>query len=213
MGKNKIGGKSVKVLVFCAKGFETMEFSAFIDVLGWARNDYGYDVQVETCGFTKQVVSTFGVPIVVDQTIDHIDPTAYDALAIPGGFEEFGFYEEAFDERLLALIRAFEAQHKIIATICVGALPLGKSGVLCGRTATTYHLKDGYRQKQLAEFGVAVINEPVVVDDNIITSYCPQTAPYVAFALLRKLVGEQKTAIVQRAMGYLDENGKNPEAL
>lgn len=201
----------MKVLLFCAKGFETMEFSVFVDVLGWARNDYGYDVHVETCGFTKQVVSTFGVPIVVDRTIDCIDPMEYDALAIPGGFEEFGFYEEAFDERLLDLIRAFEAQHKIIATVCVGALPVGKSGVLRGRTATTYHLKDGYRQKQLAAFGVSVVNEPVVVDDNIITSYCPQTAPYVAFALLRKLVGEQKTAVVEKAMGYLDENGKNPE--
>ena len=37
----------MKVLVFCSKGFETMEFSAFIDVLGWARNDYNYDINVD----------------------------------------------------------------------------------------------------------------------------------------------------------------------
>ena len=48
--------KKMKVLVFCAKGFETMEFSVFIDVLGWARNDYGYDIQVETCGFQKETI-------------------------------------------------------------------------------------------------------------------------------------------------------------
>ncbi len=30
-----------KVLVFLAKAFETMEFCVFIDVLGWARVDYG----------------------------------------------------------------------------------------------------------------------------------------------------------------------------
>lgn len=35
-----------KVLVFLAKAFETMEFSAFIDVLGWARNDYGHNLSV-----------------------------------------------------------------------------------------------------------------------------------------------------------------------
>ena len=27
--------------------------------------------------------------------------TDYDALAIPGGFEEFGFYEEAFSEEMV----------------------------------------------------------------------------------------------------------------
>lgn len=30
----------MKVLLLLAKGFETMEFSAFVDVFGWARNDY-----------------------------------------------------------------------------------------------------------------------------------------------------------------------------
>ena len=133
---------------------------------------------------------------------DEIVVDEYDALAIPGGFEEFGFYEEAYDERLLDLIRAFNEQNKIIATICVGALPLGKSGILNGRKATTYHLKDGYRQKQLAEYGVSVINERIVVDGNVITSYCPQTAPDVAFELLKKLIGYEKMQIVRQAMGY-----------
>lgn len=192
----------MKTLLFCAKGFETMEFSVFIDVLGWARNDYGYDVTVDTFGFTKQVYSTFGVPIIVDKTIEEICAEDYDALAIPGGFEEFGFYEEAYDERFLNLIRDFDAQGKPIAAICVGALPLGKSGILKNKRATTYHLKDGYRQRQLAEFGVEIVNEPVVVDKNIITSYCPQTAPFVAFELLRKLTNDEQTAVVMQTMGF-----------
>ena len=192
----------MKVLVFCAKGFETMEFSVFIDVLGWARNDYGYDIQVETCGFQKEVISTFNVPIIVDKLMEEIDVNDYDALAIPGGFEEYGFYEEAYNEKFLDLIRDFNKQNKIIASICVGALPLGKSGILKGRKATTYHLKDAYRQKKLAEFGVNVINQRIIVDENIITSYCPETAPDVAFELLNKLVGYEKMSIVKQAMGY-----------
>lgn len=192
----------MKVLVFCAKGFETMEFSVFIDVLGWARNDYGYDIQVETCGFQKEVISTFNVPIIVNKLMEEIYVNDYDALAIPGGFEEYGFYEEAYNEKFLDLIRDFDKQNKIIASICVGALPLGKSGILKGRKATTYHLKDAYRQKQLAEFGVNVINQRIIVDENIITSYCPETAPDVAFELLNKLVGYEKMSIVKQAMGY-----------
>lgn len=84
----------------------------------------------------------------------------------------------------------------------MGALPLGKSGVLNNRNATTYHLKNAYRQKQLADFGVNVLNERIVVDDNIITSYCPETAPDVAFELLKKLCGEKKMLIVKKAMGF-----------
>ncbi|MDE6595623.1 MAG: DJ-1/PfpI family protein [Oscillospiraceae bacterium] len=192
----------MKVLLFCAKGFETMEFSVFIDVFGWARNDHGCDISVETCGFTKQVVSTFGVPIIVDKLIDEISANEYDALAVPGDFEEFGFCEEAFDEKFLKLIRDFDHQRKSIASVCVGALPLGKSGILNGRNATTYHLNGAIRQKQLAEFGVNVINERIVADKNIITSYCPETAPDVAFELLKMLVGEEKMLTVKQAMGF-----------
>ncbi len=192
----------MKVLLLLAKGFETMEFSVFIDVMGWARNNYGVDIHVETCGFTNTVVSTFKVPVIVDKLIDKISVDEYAALAIPGGFEEFGFYEEAYDERFLDIIRQFDQQNKIIATICVAALPLGKSGILFKRNATTYHLKDAYRQKQLSAFGVNVVNEPIVIDDNIITSYCPETASGVAFELLKKLTTEDQMKIVKAAMGF-----------
>lgn len=191
-----------KTLVFLAKGFETMEFSVFIDILGWARADFGHDVRAETCGFGKQAVSAFGVPVVVDRTMDEVCVEEYDALAIPGGFEEFGFYEEAYDERLSALIRAFHAQGKPIASVCVGALAVGKSGILRGKRATTYHLQGGRRQRQLAAFGAEVRNEPVVEDSGIITSYCPETAPYVAFRLLERFIGAEGALEVRRAMGY-----------
>ena len=88
----------MKILLFCCKGFEMMEFAPFIDVPGWAVNDYGYDISVETAGFTKVVTSAFGVPITVDRTLDEIDLNEYDALVVPGGFEEYGFYEQAYDD-------------------------------------------------------------------------------------------------------------------
>ncbi len=193
----------MNILLFCNKGFETMEFAPFVDVFGWARNDFHYDIDVVTCGFSKVITSTFGIPVTVDRTFDEICIEDYDALAIPGGFEEFGFYEEAYDERFLDLIREFDRQNKYIASICVGALPIGKSGVLLGRNATTYHLSDGNRQRQLASFGVHVIpDQRIVRDRNIITSFCPETAADVAFQLLSCLVGEEKAKVVAAAMGY-----------
>jgi 4-methyl-5(b-hydroxyethyl)-thiazole monophosphate biosynthesis len=192
----------MKILLFLAKGFETMEFSPFVDVMGWAENDYGVDVSVVTCGFKKQVLSTFNIPVLVAKTIEEINMDDYDALAIPGGFEEYGFYEEAYDERFLKLIREFDAKNKIIASICVGALPLGKSGILSNRKATTYHLDGGKRQAQLKAFNVNVINNPIVVDRNVITSYCPETAPGVAFELLELLTSKEQMEIVKSAMGF-----------
>jgi len=140
----------MKILLFCAKGFETMEFAPFVDVMGWAADNLEVPVSVVTAGFTKHVLSTFSIEITVDRLIDEIHAEEYDALAIPGGFEEYGFYEEAYDERFLNLIRDFDRLSKPIASVCVAALPVAKSGVLNGRAATTYHLGDGRRQKQLA---------------------------------------------------------------
>jgi 4-methyl-5(b-hydroxyethyl)-thiazole monophosphate biosynthesis len=192
----------MKTLLFLAKGFEVMEFSVFVDVLGWARNDYGLDVSVVTCGFQKQVMSAFNIPVLIDKTIAEINVDDYDALAIPGGFEEFGFYEEAYDERFSNLIREFDSKGKIIASICVGALPVAKSGVLINRKATTYHLGDGQRQKQLKEFNVDGVIEPIVINKNVITSNCPETAPGVAFKLLELLTTKEQMGIVKASMGF-----------
>ncbi|WP_265456113.1 DJ-1/PfpI family protein [Enterococcus sp. HY326] len=192
----------MKILLFCCVGFETMEFSPFIDVMGWAKNDFGFDVEVVTCGFNESVKSSFGVSILIDKLYKDVQVDDYDALAIPGGFEEFDFYKEAYDNRFLDLIRQFDIQNKPIATICVGALPVGKSGVLVDRNATTYHLKDGYRQKELASFGVNIKNDRIVIDSNIISSYCPETAADVAFELLKKISNEELMQQVKSAMGY-----------
>ena len=195
-------GRIMKLLLFCAKAFETMEFSAFIDTIGWARETFGNDIEVDTCGFQKEVISTFNIPIKVDVLIDEVNPDDYCALAIPGGFREFGFKDEALHPKTLNLIRKFNDSKKPIATVCVAAFALAESGILKGRNATVYHLDKGKTQKELAEYGVNVINEPVVIDENIITSYCPQTAPWVAFKLLEMLIGETATKEVSKAMWY-----------
>lgn len=91
----------------------------------------------------------------------------------------------------------------MIVTVCIDAFALAKSGILKGRNATTYHLRGGYKQRELAEFGVNVITDKkVVVDENIITSSCPQTAIEVAFKLLEMLTSEGKMKEVKEAMGY-----------
>ena len=49
----------MKVLLLTLSGFEMLEFSAFADVLGWAKLEGGLDIEYETAGFSREVRSTF----------------------------------------------------------------------------------------------------------------------------------------------------------
>jgi protein deglycase len=124
------------------------------------------------------------------------------------GFEKAGFYKDAFKEKFLDLIRQFDTQGKIIASICVAALPIGKSGVLRNRFATTYDIDDlpVSRQKQLAAFGAIIKNERIVIDKNIITSTGPATALEVAFILLEMLTDNENVNLVKKFMRFKNES-------
>ena len=132
--------------------------------------------------------------------MEDININDFDALALPGGFEIYGFYKDAYDKQFLDLIRDFRADNKTIATICVGALPLAKSGALKNKKGTTYN--STLRREALNEFGVNVINNPIVVDDNMITSWNPSTAVNVALLLLELLTTKRNANEVRQLMGF-----------
>lgn len=190
-----------KVLLLLADGFETYEASVFIDVIGWNLVHGDGTTELYSCGLTKEIKSSFNQQIIVDYTADEINVNDFEALAIPGGFEVYNFYKDAYDEKFLNLIREFKKQNKIIASICVAALPVGKSGILEGKRGTTYY-KSSERKDTLRSFGVDVINEPIVIDDNIITSWNPSTAMDVALLLLEMLTSEQNSDHIREMMGF-----------
>ena len=192
-----------KVLLLLANGFEAVEASVFTDVIGWNKTDGDGTTDLITVGMRKNLKCTFNFTVIPEMLITEVNVDEFDALAIPGGFEEAGFYEDAYSEEFLNIIREFHRSGKIIASICVGALPVGKSGVLVNRNATTYNMLGGKRQKALAEFGANVIaDKPIVIDKNIITSYNPSTAFDVAFKLLELLTSEENCKKVKTLMGF-----------
>lgn len=191
-----------RVLLLIPKGAEVFETAAFLDVLGWASAEGSEPIEVVTAGLEPEITCTFGLRVLPDVLFEDVQVDDFDALALPGGFEEHGFYEHAFSEAFGNLIRAFEAGSKPIASICVGALPIAHSGVLERRCATTYHLTDGRRRRQLADYGVEVLDQAVVRDGNIITSTSPATAIDVALALLEELTNRTNAENVRRLMGF-----------
>lgn len=196
-----------KVLLFLVQGFEAYEASVFTDVFGWSRESGLEPVDLVTTALRPKLTCYWNLIVQPELPFEQVNVDDFDALAIPGGAEAAGFLEDAYDERFLDLIREFDKQGKLIASICVGALPLGRSGVLTNRTGTTWDLNEGARRTQLADFGVIVQDKQLVVDKNIITSTGPATSIDVAFTLLEMLTDSENALEIKRNMRFvLDES-------
>jgi protein deglycase len=192
-----------KVLLFIPQGSEELELSAFTDVFGWNKERNLHHIDLITCGFHNIIRCAWNLRIVPELLFDEIQTNDFDALAIPGGFETAGYYLDAFDRRLLQLIRDFHHKNLPIASICVGALALGKSGILKAKKATTYDLPPIDRKTQLSIFGAIVQDQSLVTDKGIITSTGPSTALDVAFTLLEMLSDVDNVNEVKKMMRFV----------
>lgn len=196
-----------RILVFLPKGFELLEASAFTDVAGWARVVEKKDIFTCLCGLTKEINASFGTDkesniIKANLLLNEVDPSEFDALAIPGGFGQYGYFEDGFDKRVLKMIQEFEKRGKPIAAVCTASIILGMSGILKTRTATTYRFDNGKYIRQLENFCANVSDEDVVVCDKVITSCGPSSAPFVALKLIGMLTSDEIAKEVATVMGY-----------
>jgi protein deglycase len=189
-----------KILLLLANGFEVLEASAFIDVMGWNLEEGDNSTKLYSCGLRKEINSSFNQKFTVNYLLNEVDVDSFEALVVPGGFKNYGYYEDAYNIKFLNLVREFRFKNKTIASVCVGALLLAKSGILKNKNATTYNQTE-YRQT-LKNNGVVISNEQIVIDDNLITSNEPSTAIEVAFILLERLTSIENTLQVRKLMGF-----------
>jgi protein deglycase len=191
-----------RALLLLCKGVEIHEAAAFYDVLGWS-GEYGAEgVEVTTAGLQREVQGTFGIKVIPDQLLSATKAGDFDAPAIPRGFETHGYFEEAYSVPVAGLTHRFNDVEKPLGSNCLGALPPASSGILKGRKATAYHLREGLRRKQLASHGVDVMDEPIVFDRNVIASTSPAMAMDVAFGVLTRLTGKENSDHIGQNMGY-----------
>jgi 4-methyl-5(b-hydroxyethyl)-thiazole monophosphate biosynthesis len=185
--------KSKKVLLFLAQGFEDLEAATIIDICGWTYyRRHLQKVDVSVTGFHKVVTGRFGLKIKPDVFIDDIDPQEYDALAIPGGFHSHGF-DEAYDVKVLNLAKSIYNSGGIIATMCVGILPVAKAGLLNGKKATTYPLSKNHdNPRYLREYGCQYSGKSIEVDDRIISCAGPAQSLHVVMIMLEMLLGSEE---------------------
>lgn len=189
-----------KVLLLLADGFEPLEAAGFTDVFGWAAIDGEEPVELVSAGLQSPLKATFGFSVIPQKLISELDLSEFDALAVPGGFDGAGFYDEALSEPFLDVIRAFEGRGAPVASVCVASIALGAAGIIRGRRATTYHQVGGKRKAQLEEHGALFVDNAVVSDGGIISSTGPGTAIEVALRLLADLTSQKNADHIRTLM-------------
>ena len=190
-----------RILMLVANGVEPIEMAAFTDVMGWATLIGTEAIELVDAGLTPKIKTTFGLQLTPNTLLNNVlfDGSldqflnGFDALAIPGGFEPAGFYDDALSKPFLDIIRHFSKHNKVIASVCVSSLCLGEAGVLKDKNATIYHQIGGQRKQQLESTGAKFIDQPIVIDGNYITSTGPGTALEVAFKLLERLTDKENS--------------------
>ena len=109
----------------------------------------------------------------IDATLlpEEIDADKYDGLILPGGTAPEKLRQ---NPHILAAVTHIMNKNLPVCSICHGQQILISTGLLRGRTATCY---PGIRD-DLVNAGANYVNEPVVVDGNLVTSRRPEDLPF-----------------------------------
>jgi protease I len=121
----------------------------------------------------------------IDQYLETAKPEDYDAVIVPGGCWNPDFLRA--DKNAHAFLRAMYAAGKPTCGICHGPWVMISAGMLKGKRATAvWNI-----QIDLENAGAIVIDEPCVVDGNLITARFPYDLPRMIHALAGQLTARQ----------------------
>ena len=159
--------KGKKVAILTENGFEEIELTSPMNVLEQA------GVEVHIISPQKEKVKAWNhdhwsLELQVDKVVGEANPEDYDMLVLPGGVlnpDKLRGNREA-----IAFAQHFIEQGKPLAAICHGPQTLIETGMLNGRTMTSYHSI----KTDLVNAGVNWIDQEVVVDNGIVTSRSPE---------------------------------------
>jgi len=162
--------KGKRVAIVATDGFEQSELLEPKNALeaAGARTDIISPKPGSIRGWAEK---EWGQNVAVDRTIDSVNTNDYDAVVLPGGVMNPDKLRR--DERVLKFVRGFFEQKKPVAAICHGPWTLIDAGVVQGRRMTSYESI----QSDLKNAGAQWSDEPVVVDQGLVTSRKPADLP------------------------------------
>jgi protease I len=157
-------GRSVKVACLLGEGFEDSEFRKPYDALRAA----GHVVDIIGPKAGVHLEGKAGKEdIKADKGIADVRPEDYDLLLIPGGYSPDHLRK---DTRFVDFVRAFDDSKRPIAAVCHGPQLMMSAGIVhAGRKLTAWDTVQG----DLRYTGAEVVDQPVVIDGNWVTSRMP----------------------------------------
>jgi protease I len=138
---------------------------------------YGMRLAAESL---KTYTGKHGYPATADALISQVASQDFLGLLIPGGFMPDKLRR---DPKVLALTREFFEQGKMVAFICHGGWIPISAKILAGKRVTgSRGIKD-----DLENAGGIWVDEPVVIDGQLISSRTPKDLPPFAAAMVKFL--------------------------
>jgi protease I len=130
----------------------------------------GAEVKLVGTGRAESFKSKLGYPAKADVAAADVSPADFDAVIIPGGYAPDRMRRSA---DMVSFVRDMDAAGKPVAAICHAGWMLVSAKIAKGRRATCFHsVRD-----DLEAAGATWVDEPVVVDGNLITSREPGDLP------------------------------------
>ena len=131
-----------------------------------------------------------GEMLPVDRRLADVHASEYDALLLPGGVANPDTLR--MDQGAVQFVREFMLSEKPVAAICHGPWLLVEAGAVAGRTLTSWpSLKTDVRNA-----GGQWVDQPVTVDDRLITSRKPADIPAFSAAIVKQFANRMDEARV-----------------
>jgi protease I len=159
--------KDKKVAILTENGFEEVELTSPMNAL-------------EQAGATVHIISPqkdkvkawnhdhWSIELQVDKNLSEANPEDYDMLVLPGGVlnpDKLRLNKEA-----VSFAQHFLEQGKPVAAICHGPQTLIETGMIDGKTMTSYWSV----RTDLVNAGVNWVDKEVIVDNGLVTSRSPE---------------------------------------
>ncbi len=158
--------KGKKVAILTENGFEEVELTSPMNALQQA------GAEVHVISPQKDTVkawngNNWSIEVPVDKVLDEANPEDYDMLLLPGGVLNPDKLRQ--NEKAVSFAQHFLEQGKPLGAICHGPQTLIETGMLDGRTMTSYPAL----KTDLKNAGVNWVDKEVVMDNGLVTSRNP----------------------------------------
>lgn len=179
-----------KVYIFLANGFEEIEGLTVVDLLRRAK----IDVEMVSVEESIYVTGSHNIEVKADCLFKKAKFDEVDMLVLPGGMP--GTIKLLHHTELVEKIKEFHKAGKMLAAICAAPSVLGAYGVLNGKKAVCY---PGFEEKLL---GAHVEKQPVIQDENVITSRGMGTAIDFSLKIIEHFSGKEKADEIKESIIY-----------